>query len=299
MYITVKQASEQWGITDRRIRALCAEGRILGATREGRAWKIPSDSAKPIDGRIKNNQSASDNILLKTLCNEKQIQLSGGIYHKFQIEMTYNSNHIEGSRLTQEQTRYIYETNTIGFESQSVNVDDVMETVNHFRCIDMVLEQANVNLSEGFIKELHRVLKGGTSDARKEWFAVGDYKKKPNEVGGNETTPPHLVHQKIRELLQSYNSKEDVSVDDIIAFHHDFEKIHPFQDGNGRVGRLIMLKECLRHNVVPIMIDNDLKMFYYRGLAKFNEEEGYLRNTCLTGQDKVKKWLDYFEIEYQ
>lgn len=297
MYISVKQASEQWNISDRRIRALCAEGKILGATQYGRAWKIPSDATKPSDARYK--KVICESPLLQILKQEKKSKIPSGIYHKLQIEMTYNSNHIEGSQLTQEETRYIYETNTFGLDNKPVNVDDILETVNHFRCIDMVIDQVHDKLSEIFIKSLHYALKNGTSDSRTEWFAVGNYKQKPNEVGGNITTHPNLVPKAMRELLKTYNAKEHITIEDIVEFHHDFEKIHPFQDGNGRVGRLIMLKECLKHNVVPIMIDDSIKLFYYRGLARYTEEKGFLVDTCLTGQDKVKKWLDYFEIEYK
>ncbi|MBR6636576.1 MAG: Fic family protein, partial [Phascolarctobacterium sp.] len=222
-----------------------------------------------------------------------------GIYHKTQIDLTYNSNHIEGSRLTHEQTRFIFETNTIGVENEVLNVDDVIETVNHFRCIDMIIDDAKANLTEKFVKELHLVLKTGTSDARKDWFAVGDYKKLPNEVGGVETTLPEEVVVKMKELLEKYNAKENKTLGDILEFHVAFEKIHPFQDGNGRVGRLIMFKECLKHNIVPFIIEDNLKLFYYRGLKEWNKEKGFLTDTCLTAQDRYKKYLDYFRIGYE
>lgn len=236
--------------------------------------------------------------LLDILQEEKKNRYSGGIYHKTQIELTYNSNHMEGSRLTHDQTRYIFETNTIGVENEVINVDDIIETSNHFRCIDMVIEQAKSVLTEKFIKEIHCVLKSGTSDSRKEWFAVGDYKRMPNEVGGRETPLPEEVADKMKELLLEYNGKKDKTFDDILEFHVRFERIHPFQDGNSRVGRLIMFKECLKYNIVPFIIEDHLKLFYYRGLKEWDNEKGYLTDTCLTAQDKYKAYLDYFRIEY-
>lgn len=237
-------------------------------------------------------------LLLDILQEEKSSGYSGGIYHKTQIELTYNSNHIEGSSLTHEQTRYIFETNTIGVEDGSLNVDDVIETANHFRLVSLIIDNAKSVLTEEFIKKLHLLLKNGTSDSRKDWFAVGDYKKLPNEVGGMNTTLPEDVPKKMKELLDEYNAKEEKSLDDVLDFHVKFEKIHPFQDGNGRVGRLIMFKECLKYNIVPFIIEDDLKMFYYRGLAEWKTEKGYLRDTCLTAQDRYKAYLDYFRIGY-
>lgn len=237
-------------------------------------------------------------LLLDILQEEKSSGYLGGIYHKTQIELTYNSNHIEGSSLTHEQTRYIFETNTIGVETGSINVDDVIETANHFRLVSLIIDNAKSVLTEEFIKQLHLILKNGTSDSRKEWFAVGDYKKLPNEVGGRNTVIPEEVSDKMKELLNKYNAKEEKSFEDILDFHVKFEKIHPFQDGNGRVGRLIMFKECLKYNIVPFIIEDDLKMFYYRGLAKWETEKGYLRDTCLTAQDRYKAYLDYFRIGY-
>ena len=236
--------------------------------------------------------------LLEILQEEKSSGYSGGIYHKTQIELTYNSNHIEGSSLTHEQTRYIFETNTIGVETGSINVDDVIETANHFRLVSLIIENAKSVLTEEFIKQLHLILKTGTSDSRKEWFAVGDYKKLPNEVGGRNTVIPEEVSDKMKELLNKYNAKEKINFEDILDFHVKFEKIHPFQDGNGRVGRLIIFKECLKHNIVPFIIEDDLKMFYYRGLSEWETEKGYLRDTCLTAQDRYKAYLDYFRIGY-
>lgn len=236
--------------------------------------------------------------LLEILADEKKTQRKGGIYHKIQVDMTYNSNHIEGSRLTHDQTRYIYETNTIGFENGAVNVDDIMETVNHFRCIDIVIENAEKNLSEKLIKDLHKTLKNGTADNRRDWFTVGEYKKLPNEAGGLETTSPEEVANTMNDLLNRYNSRSIHTLDDIIAFHYEFERIHPFQDGNGRIGRLIMFKECLKNNIVPFILSEDLKLFYYRGLKEWRSERGYLTDTILTAQDRFKAYLDYFKINY-
>ena len=227
-------------------------------------------------------------LLLDILQEEKSSGYSGGIYHKTQIELTYNSNHIEGSSLTHEQTRYIFETNTIGVETGSINVDDVIETANHFRLVSLIIDNAKSMITEEFIKELHLILKNGTSDSRKDLF----------EVGGMNTVIPEEVSDKMKELLNEYNTKEEISFDDVLDFHVKFEKIHPFQDGNGRVGRMIMFKECLKYNIVPFIIEDDLKMFYYRGLAKWETEKGYLRDTCLTAQDRYKAYLAYFRIGY-
>ena len=237
--------------------------------------------------------------LLNALREEKAGQIKGGIYHKVQVELTYNSNHIEGSRLTHDQTRYIYETNTIGMENGVLNVDDIVETANHFQCIDLVIDNAEQPLTEDFIKLLHRTLKNGTSDSRKDWFAVGEYKKLPNEVGGRSTASPEEVAQKCRELLEQYAKPGKKTLKDLVEFHDQFECIHPFQDGNGRVGRLILFKECLRYDIVPFIIDEELKLFYYRGLHEWKTEPGYLMDTCLAAQDKFKAYLDYFRISYQ
>jgi Fic family protein len=243
-------------------------------------------------------EKAEKKTLLDILREEKEGRYAGGIYHKTQIELTYNSNHIEGSRLTHDQTRYIFETNTIGLENEVLSVDDVIETANHFRCIDLIIEKANTALTEELIKKLHLMLKSGTSDSGKDWFAVGDYKKVPNEVGGMETVLPEETADRMRDLLSVYNSKEDKNFEDILDFHVKFERIHPFQDGNGRVGRLLMFKECLNYNIVPFIIEDDLKLFYYRGLKEWEHEKGYLTDTCLTAQDRYKAYLDYFRIEY-
>ncbi|MGM9561810.1 MAG: Fic family protein [Phascolarctobacterium sp.] len=221
-----------------------------------------------------------------------------GIYHKTQIELTYNSYHIEGSRLSHDQTRYILETNTISMEAGVVNVDDVIETANHFRCIDMIIDNAKRVLTEKLIKELHLTLKSGTSDSRKDWFAVGEYKRLPNEVGGVDTALPEEVAARIKALLEAYNAIQKKTLDDILDFHVKFERIHPFQDGNGRVGRLLMFKECLKYNIVPFIIEDNLKLFYYRGLKEWSKERGYLMDTCLAAQDKYKAYLAYFRIPY-
>ena len=262
---------------------------------EGKTWLIPTDANKPVR---KSKNSFENKSLLERLIIEKDSKLMGGIYHKIQIELTYNSNHIEGSKLSHDQTRFIYETNTIGLTDTTINVDDIIETSNHFRCIDYLIDKAKIKLTESFIKQLHYLLKNGTSDSRKDWFAVGDYKKVANEVAGRETTSPKLVKKEIIELLNWYHSLTKITLNDIIEFHYKFERIHPFQDGNGRVGRLIMFKECLKHNIVPFIISDNLKLYYYRGLNEFEEQQGYLIDTCLTAQDRFKKYLDYFGIKY-
>lgn len=293
-YISVKEASEKWGVTERVIRQYCADGRISGAFLTGKTWNIPDHAEKP--GRKARERKLPTGILSR-LRLEKDDRVPGGIYHKVQIELTYNSNHIEGSRLTHDQTRYIFETNTIDAPDGAVNVDDILETVNHFRCIDLVIDQAKRPLSESLIKQLHRILKTGTADSRKNWFAVGDYKRLANEVGGMKTTAPEDVSKRIKELLADYRSCTPVSFDDLLDFHYRFESIHPFQDGNGRVGRLILFKECLRHDIVPFIIEDDMKMFYYRGLREWKNERGYLRDTCLAAQDRFKMYLDYYKIK--
>lgn len=294
-YLSVKEIAEKWNISERSVRNYCASGRVMDAFIVGNSWKIPEDAKKPERLNKKKEKAVT---LLDILNEEKSSKYSGGIYHKTQIDLTYNSNHIEGSRLTQDQTRYIFETNTIGVENEVLNVDDVIETVNHFRCIDMIISDAKVSLTEKFIKKLHFTLKNGTSDSRKDWFAVGDYKKMPNEVGGMDTALPEEVATKMKSLLAKYNAKKEKTFEDILEFHVKFERIHPFQDGNGRVGRLIMFKECLKYNIVPFIIEDNLQMFYYRGLKEWDNEKGYLTDTCLTAQDKYKAYLDYFRIEY-
>lgn len=294
-YISVAEAAKKWGVSERSVRGYCAGGKIGGAFLTGKTWNIPETAKKP--DRI-NKKTDAPKTLLTVLKAEKTAKLHGGIYHKIQIDLTYNSNHIEGSRLTHDQTRYIFETNTIGVSDGAVKVDDVVETANHFKCIDMVIDSANYALSEAFIKQLHAVLKSGTSDSRLDWFAVGDYKRLPNEVGGMDTTAPENVSAEIKKLLAEYNSIANKTFDDLLDFHYRFERIHPFQDGNGRVGRLLLFKECLRNNIVPFIIEDDFKMFYYRGLKEWRNERGYLRDTCLPTQDRFKKYLDYFRIPY-
>ena len=294
-YLSVADTAKKWNISERSVRNYCAQGRVEGAFLTGKTWRIPENAVKP---ERSNKKVKPPTTLLDILQDEKTNKYSGGIYHKTQIDLTYNSNHIEGSRLTHDQTRYMFETNTIGIEKEVLNVDDVIETANHFRCIDKIIDHAKATLSEKFIKELHLILKNGTSDSRKDWFAVGDYKKLPNEVGGVPTALPEDVADRMKELLAEYNGKVKVSFEDILDFHVKFERIHPFQDGNGRVGRLIMFKECLKCNIVPFIIEDNLKMFYYRGLKEWDEEKGYLMDTCLTAQDRYKAYLDYFRIEY-
>ena len=294
-FLSVSEIAKLWNLSERSVRNYCAEGRIPGAYLVGKTWMIPSDAVKP---DRKTRLSNSKITLLDILKLEKESKLKGGIYHKVQIELTYNSNHIEGSRLTHDQTRYIYETNTIGLTDEVINVDDIVETANHFRCIDLIIDKANLNITENLIKQLHFILKNGTTDSRKNWFVVGDYKKLPNEVGGRVTTSPKKVEDEVKSLIEWYNNIKNKTLNDIIEFHYRFESIHPFQDGNGRVGRLLMFKECLKYNIVPFIIDEKLKMFYYRGLKEWEQEKGYLIDTCLVAQDQFKVYLDYFRIEY-
>ena len=294
-YISVGMFADKYGISERTARNYCANGKIEGAFLTGKTWNIPADAVLP------SRKSPVTKVmpLLAILREQKQMKLKGGIYHRIQIDLTYNSNHIEGSRLTHEQTRHIFETNTIGISEESINVDDIIETTNHFRCIDLIIARTEEKLSETFIKELHHILKAGTSDSQKDWFAVGEYKRLPNEVGGQETCLPEEVSKAMKTLLKEYNAnKKQKSFDEILDFHHRFERIHPFQDGNGRVGRLLMFKECLANNVVPFIIDEAHKMFYYRGLKEWDRQKGYLTDTCLSCQDQFKLWLDYFKIEY-
>ena len=295
MYLNVRETAAKWGISERSVRNYCLQGRIPGAILDDKVWKIPENAIKP--QRKKRDEKIPKDLLTR-LALEKEADIPGGIYHKIQIDLTYNSNHIEGSRLSHDQTRYIFETNTIGIQNETVNVDDIVETANHFRCIDLIIDSANYPLSESLIKQLHLTLKSGTSDSRKTWFAVGDYKRFENEVGGMPTTKPENAAKELKNLLKNYNSVKQKSLKEIIEFHYKFEKIHPFQDGNGRVGRLIMFKECLRNGITPFIIDEDLKEFYYRGLKEWENETGYLIDTCLTAQDRFKAYLDYFGIIY-
>ena len=293
-YISVSQFAEKYGIAERTARNYCANGKIEGVFITGKTWNIPVDAFLP----KRKSARAIVSPLLNTLRDQKATKLKGGIYHRTQIDLTYNSNHIEGSRLTHDQTRYIFETNTIGISDEAVNVDDVVETVNHFRCIDYIIDHAEEKLTENLIKQLHLLLKTGTSDSRKDWFAVGEYKYLPNEVRGMNTTRPEDVHRVMKALLKSYNSIRKASLEDIIDFHARFEAIHPFQDGNGRVGRLLMFKECLINGHVPFIITSELKIFYYRGLCEWGHINGYLTDTCITAQDNYKAILDYFKIKY-
>ena len=295
-YLSVAEIAKKWNISERSVRNYCAQERIPGAVLIGKTWHIPENAEKPARS---NGKKTPVETLLSILQEEKRTKYAGGIYHKTQIDLTYNSNHIEGSRLTHDQTRYMFETNTIGVENEVLNVDDVIETSNHFRCIDLIIDHAASTLSEHFIEKLHHILKTGTSDSRKDWFAVGEYKRLPNEVGGMQTSLPEEVADRMKALLSDYNAVPKKTLDDILDFHVRFERIHPFQDGNGRVGRLIMFKECLKYNIVPFIIEENLKLFYYRGLKEWYNEKGYLTDTCLTAQDKYKAYLDYFRIPYE
>ena len=291
-YISVVQFAEKYGISERTARNYCAEGKIEGAFLTGKTWNIPADAELPPKGKRKLSP------LLSRLREEKEAKLNGGIYHRTQIDLTYNSNHIEGSRLSKEQTRFIFETNTLGITTESMSVDDIMETVNHFRCIDYVIDHAMDKITETHIKQLHAILKMNTSDSHKDWFAVGDYKRLPNEVGGGETVQPKEVHKRMKALISEYNAFKNVESDDILNFHVLFERIHPFQDGNGRVGRLLLFWQCLQSAHVPFVITEELRLFYYRGIQNWGNINGYLRDTCLAAQDNYKLLLDYFKIKY-
>lgn len=295
-YVNVNEIAAKWNLSERSVRNYCTHGKIPGVILDGKTWRIPEDAVKPV--RKKRAEKIANDLLTR-LKMEKEAGIQGGIYHKVQIELTYNSNHMEGSRLTHDQTRYIFETNTIGIQDEVVNVDDIVETANHFRCIDQIIELANYPLSEAFIKQLHYILKSGTSDSRKTWFAVGEYKRFENDVGGSATAKPADVPGEMRNLLSRYNLSKQKTLKEIIQFHYEFEKIHPFQDGNGRVGRLIMFKECLRNGITPFIIEDDIKEFYYRGLKEWKNEQGYLMDTCLTAQDRFKVYMDYFGLEYR
>ena len=294
-YLSVTEIAKKWNISERSVRNYCALGKIDGAFLTGKTWNVPENAQKPDRA---NKKVELPTTLLEVLSEEKKAKLSGGIYHTIQIELTYNSNHIEGSRLTHDQTRYIFETNTIGVDGGTVKVDDIVETANHFKCVDLIIENAKRPITEAFIKELHRTLKSGTTDSRQDWFVVGDYKKLPNTVGGLYTAQPEEVAEKMKALLFEHNAKKEKTFEDLLDFHYKFECIHPFQDGNGRIGRLLLFKDCLKYNIVPFIIDEELKLFYYRGLKEWTNERGYLRDTCLMAQDKFKKYLDYFEVKY-
>ena len=291
-YISVVQFAEKYGISERTARNYCASGKISGAFLTGKTWNIPADAAMPRRGKGRVSP------LLERLRQEWEARMKGGVYHRTQIDLTYNSNHIEGSRLSEEQTRRIFETNTLGVVDDTLRIDDILETVNHFRCIDYVIEHATEKLTEAHIKQLHAMLKNSTSDSRKQWFSVGDYKRLPNEVGGEETIQPEKVKESMRLLLSSYNGLKQVCFDDVLDFHVKFERIHPFQDGNGRVGRLLMFWQCLQSDIVPFIITEDLRFYYYRGIQHWGHTDGFLRDTCLTAQDNYKRMLDYFKIKY-
>lgn len=291
-FLSVSQFAEKYGISVRTARNFCATGKIKGVFLTGKTWNIPADAVLPQKGKQKISP------LLARLREEKEAKLKGGIYHRTQIDLTYNSNHIEGSRLTKEQTRYIFETNTLGITNESTKIDDIMETINHFRCIDFVIDHATDKITESFIKQLHLILKSNTSDSQKSWFAVGDYKRLANEVGEQETIQPQDIHKYMKALLSDYNTLKKVELDDIIDFHVRFERIHPFQDGNGRVGRLLLFWQCLQNGIVPFIITDELRLYYYRGIQNWGQTNGYLRDTCLTAQDQYTTLLDYFKIKY-
>jgi DNA-binding Xre family transcriptional regulator len=249
-------------------------------------------------GDILGMSKSTDKKLLSLLRDEKEMRLKGGLYHQTQIKSAYNSNRIEGSKLSEDQTRYIYETNTIATEKgESASIDDITETINHFQCFDYMIDIADERLSEYIFKEFHKILKNNTSDGRKDWFNVGDYKKKANMIGDQKTTPPSKVKGEMAKLLTDYNQIQRVTFEDIIEFHYNFESIHPFQDGNGRVGRMIIFKECLKNEIIPFIIDEQHKLFYYRGLKEFSVERGYLIDTCFSAQDRYKELLEYFSGE--
>ncbi|MDR0697086.1 MAG: Fic family protein [Christensenellaceae bacterium] len=292
-YKTVAEMAKLWGLTERAVRKYCSISKIEGARLDGKRYLIPDGT--PIPER-KNAKKFSDNHLLNRLKDEKEGKVKGGIYHKVQVNLTYNSNHIEGIKLTEDQTRFIFETNTVGADFSGVPVDDIVEAINHFRCIDIAIDNAKKPLTETLIKKFHLLLKSGTSQSRLAWFKVGDYKIIPNEVGGESTCLPREVRKKMKELLAEYNAKGKKTLYDIIDFHQRLEKIHPFQDGNGRIGRLIIFKESLSNNIIPFVIDKEHRWYYYRGLKEWKTEQGYLTETCLAAQEKFKEWLKYFGI---
>lgn len=282
--------SNELGISTRTIAKIKKGEKLSARTLEKIAAYLDCDAAKLF-------KEISDNPILQMLRDEKAIKMPGGLYHELQVRMTYNSNHIEGSKLTEDQTRLIFETNTIDI-ADGIPVDDIIETVHHFQAIDYVIDHAEEELTEDMVKQLHYILKHDTKDSTLSWFAVGDYKSRANMVGGRETTKPSEVHAKMSHLLDEYNKKENKTLENIIELHAEFEYIHPFQDGNGRVGRLISLKECLKNNIVPFIIEDQKKSFYYRGLSNYRQEKGWLIDTCLDGQDTFKKLLDMLQVDY-
>lgn len=290
-FISVTQFAQKYSVSERTVRNYCAAGKIQGAFLTGKTWNIPADADMPRKGKKRLSP------LLTRLREEKESKLKGGIYHRTQIDLTYNSNHIEGSRLTKEQTRYIFETNTLGITTENTRIDDIIETVNHFRCVDYIIDHATDKITETHIKELHRILKSNTSDAQKSWFAVGEYKRLANEVGGEQTVLPQNVHKSMKELLAEYNQRKSIELENILDFHVQFERIHPFQDGNGRVGRLLLFWQCLQAAIVPFIITENLRLYYYRGIQNWGHINGYLTDTCLSAQDEYKAILDYFKIK--
>lgn len=290
-YISVVKFAEKYGVSERTVRNYCAENKIDGAFLTGKTWNIPADAVLP-----QKKSKAHISPLLQRMRQEKESHLKGGIYHRTQIDLTYNSNHIEGSRLTKEQTRFIFETNTLGITSEDTRIDDIMETVNHFRCIDYIIDHTTDKITEIHIKQLHKILKTNTSDSQKSWFAVGDYKRLANEVGGEETARPEDVHKRLKSLLSKYYKIKTITLENILDFHVEFERIHPFQDGNGRIGRLLILWQCLQSGIVPFIITEDLRLFYYRGLQNWGQTNGYLTDTCLSAQDNYQALLNYFRI---
>ena len=290
-YVSVVKFAEKYGVSERTVRNYCAANKIDGAFLTGKTWNIPADAVLP-----QKKSKAHISPLLQRMRQEKEAHLKGGIYHRTQIDLTYNSNHIEGSRLTKEQTRFIFETNTLGITSEDTRIDDIMETVNHFRCIDYIIDHATDQITEIHIKQLHKILKTNTSDSQKSWFAVGDYKRLANEVGGEETARPEDVHKRLKSLLSKYYMIKTITLEDILDFHVEFERIHPFQDGNGRIGRLLIFWQCLQSGIVPFIITEDLRLFYYRGLQNWGHTNGYLTDTCLSAQDNYQALLNYFGI---
>lgn len=292
-YISAAEFADKHGIAERTARHYCACGKIDGAFLTGKTWNIPQEAPLP----TRKPKRSRIMPLLSVLQEQMAGGLKGGIYHHTQIHFTYNTNHIEGSKLTEEQTRHIFETQSLIANNDIIHVDDLIETSNHFRCVDYIIRNAQLPLTESMICELHAILKTATSDDSRPWFAVGAYKKYENEVAGRDTTPPALVRAEMKKLLQQYHRLKKKTLDDIISFHHSFECIHPFQDGNGRIGRLIMFKECLAHNIVPFIITEELKLFYYRGLAHWPGIPGYLRDTILTAQDDFRHLMRKFRID--
>lgn len=293
-YLKVKELAKKWGVSERTVRNYCSSNRIEGAKLNGKTWMVPANTKKP----YRSNQKKNKNYLLDALKKEKKNAIKGGIYDKLQVDFSYNSNHIEGNKLNYELCKYIYETNSIASKSEALDIDDLLEVINHFSCIDMTIENAKKPLSESFIKSLHRTFKNGSSDTRTDGFRAGEYKKFPNEVAGKETTSPKEVKIYMKSLINEYNTTKEKTLDDILDFHYRFEMIHPFADGNGRVGRLIIFKECLRNNIVPFIIYEDFKAFYYRGLDNWEKNRGYLRDTCTSAQESFKKYLDNYGINY-